>query len=1347
MPKSNLATRILYSVLKPIAQASRRMSLVLALVSAVFLGALLIATVQAQTPPPNDDQTSDSESEEPSLPTPTPIPQDGSQDSDSDGIQGAGASDPTITVTRYRSPVTEGGTVYFRFTASKAPSARLEINLRATGGTSFLTATPVKSIGLGRGRTVAWLILRTEDDNVDEPNGTVTARLLSGTGYNVGSPSSASITILDNDVAGPSIEISGLGSSVQEGRTDSFTVRASNLLSSRSYTIEVTTSNSDIGFNSSCSTRKRSTSVSRRTSYSYSLTLYGCDTIGGTVTAKLKRGTTTLDTASKSVTVDPPPPSIEISGLDTSLEEGDNDSFTVKASDLLSSSSYTIQVTTSNSDVGFNSSCSTRTRSIKVPARRTAHTSNLTLYGCDTTGGTVTAKLKRGTTTLDTASQSVRVTVPPSIAISGLVTSIEEGDSDSFSVKASDLLSSSSYTIEVTTSNSDIGFNSSCSTRTRSASVPSRRTSHTVSYALYGCETTGGKVTAKLKRGSTTLDTASQSVKVTTPPTIAISGLDKSIEEGDSDSFSVKASDLVSSSRYTIEVTTSNSDIGFNSSCSDRREDITVPARRTSHTLNLTLYGCDTTGGMVTAKLKRGTAAVDTTTQKVAVSYSVFQFSPSPLALGGTSNVWTVPTGVSRVYVDVDFSKGAHKDANPDVGDININSVNSSGTVLSTLLEVDNENDSVTLTGVAGSRIRIDVDNNAFDASLALVTLTFHSGSSTTGPEIAKATVQKESRPYSPTGGTATVDKAADSLTLSWKPGAPRLGSKPDHYRVEVTGTTFSPQNVDDSKDPAKLTISNASTTLGAGKHTAKVSHCNAAGGCSLALNITFTVEGPNRPPSFGQANYTFKIPEDSSVGDRVGVVSATDPNVGDTVTYSIVSGNSAGKFALSATTGEVTLARTIDYETSASYSLTVRAQDTTNAAADVAVAISLTNVNERPVFGPTSYDVSIPEDATIGAKVAVVATTDPDTGDTVSYSFLSGNDSGKFAINSVTGKITLAGRLERETSKSYLLRIRARDSGGLTVYAPATITVDYPLNIGSGEWGVFAYRRIVLDWIIPTSERSADHEYHLSVPVGTGFQIKSDSALNPDRCNWNSPPTSNTPWSDLDKSFYLIRCKLGIGNASITVWKRPATGALRTSTIALTIGPISQSWHRADHQVGFLIGNPFMKGTKPAHLPTTYTPDEAALKKAVNEAVQAWNKAQSYVVFETVTSSADTTIRGYWNPGTTNDMCGGSIACVTAGTSKYPHLRRQPFWIEYPPQFPGDAHHKQWTTNLRDANNPMLNLYYLPKTIMHELGHTAGLGHSPSGVGIMSGATFAAPQTYDVKGMRYTYEGHSKDH
>ena len=43
--------------------------------------------------------------------------------------------------------------------------------------------------------------------------------------------------------------------------------------------------------------------------------------------------------------------------------------------------------------------------------------------------------------------------------------------------------------------------------------------------------------------------------------------------------------------------------------------------------------------------------------------------------------------------------------------------------------------------------------------------------------------------------------------------------------------------------------IANARTSPGVGTHTAEVRHCNAAGGCSEALSITFTVPPPPAPP------------------------------------------------------------------------------------------------------------------------------------------------------------------------------------------------------------------------------------------------------------------------------------------------------------------------------------------------------------------------------------------------------------------------------------------------------------------------------------------------------------------
>ena len=79
------------------------------------------------------------------------------------------------------------------------------------------------------------------------------------------------------------------------------------------------------------------------------------------------------------------------------------------------------------------------------------------------------------------------------------------------------------------------------------------------------------------------------------------------------------------------------------------------------------------------------------------------------------------------------------------------------------------------------------------------------------------------------------------SHTLGWiqtieRHAFPKIGNK------HIDTISRSDLNVDDSTTPTTLTISNARALGLEGSHTAEVRHCNAAGGCSLPLNITFMV-------------------------------------------------------------------------------------------------------------------------------------------------------------------------------------------------------------------------------------------------------------------------------------------------------------------------------------------------------------------------------------------------------------------------------------------------------------------------------------------------------------------------
>ena len=244
------------------------------------------------------------------------------------------------------------------------------------------------------------------------------------------------------------------------------------------------------------------------------------------------------------------------------------------------------------------------------------------------------------------------------------------------------------------------------------------------------------------------------------------------------------------------------------------------------------------------------------------VSASSFQFTPSPLALGGTSNEWTVPAGANNVYAKVEFS--SFQQFKPtSSGPITVFWYPTASSTTKQKYEIRQRDDSSVLFGdsaanhaKAGSRVWIEVADDAFAAESPLVTLTFHSGTDHTGAEIAGATVQKQAKPFTPVSGSASADTAADTVTLTWSVGAGLGTPTPDHYEVVVPGSAdntfpgFSDTNVDDSSLQPSVVIEDARTDLGVGEHIAEVRHCNAVGGCSEPLSISFTVP-PAPTPAF----------------------------------------------------------------------------------------------------------------------------------------------------------------------------------------------------------------------------------------------------------------------------------------------------------------------------------------------------------------------------------------------------------------------------------------------------------------------------------------------------------------
>ena len=106
-----------------------------------------------------------------------------------------------MTIAAASSPVTEGTAAAFEVTLGEAAAEALTVTVSVTGDSSMLLGTPPASVTFTPGESGVILNVPTAADKVVEGDGTVTATVTPGTGYTVGSASSAAVTVEDDDVA------------------------------------------------------------------------------------------------------------------------------------------------------------------------------------------------------------------------------------------------------------------------------------------------------------------------------------------------------------------------------------------------------------------------------------------------------------------------------------------------------------------------------------------------------------------------------------------------------------------------------------------------------------------------------------------------------------------------------------------------------------------------------------------------------------------------------------------------------------------------------------------------------------------------------------------------------------------------------------------------------------------------------------------------------------------------------------------------------------------------------------------------------------------------------------------
>uniref|UniRef100_A0A8C5K818 FAT atypical cadherin 1 n=1 Tax=Jaculus jaculus TaxID=51337 RepID=A0A8C5K818_JACJA len=242
-------------------------------------------------------------------------------------------------------------------------------------------------------------------------------------------------------------------------------------------------------------------------------------------------------------------------------------------------------------------------------------------------------------------------------------------------------------------------------------------------------------------------------------------------------------------------------------------------------------------------------------------------------------------------------------------------------------------------------------------------------------------------------------------------------------------------------------------------------------GGRSCQATVVLTLEDVNdNAPEFTADPYTITVFENTEPGTLLARVQATDADAGlnRKISYSLVD-SADRQFSINEFSGIIQLEKPLDRELQAVYTLTLKAVDhglPRRLTATGTVVVSVLDINDNPpVFEYREYGATVSEDILIGTEVLQVyaASRDIEANAEITYSIISGNEHGKFSIDSKTGAIFIIDNLDYESSHEYYLTVEATDGGTPSLSDVATVNVNVTdINDNTPEFSQDTYTAVV---------------------------------------------------------------------------------------------------------------------------------------------------------------------------------------------------------------------------------------------------------------------------------------------
>ena len=286
----------------------------------------------------------------------------------------------------------------------------------------------------------------------------------------------------------------------------------------------------------------------------------------------------------------------------------------------------------------------------------------------------------------------------------------------------------------------------------------------------------------------------------------------------------------------------------------------------------------------------------------------------------------------------------------------------------------------------------------------------------------------------------ATDTDPGDSLQFSLAAGA---GSE-DNMSFTLSGTTLRTAAAVDFESQSSYSIRLLATD---------------AGGLTQAAVVTIAVTdvAENDPPT-GLSLSNNEVAENAAT--VVGTLSTTDADPDDTFTYTLTSDGSPNDNALFSISGDTLSTTGLDHEgVGPDYVVTVQTDDGHGGTLVANISVDAQNVNEAP--SSISVDPSVVDENVDGATVGALSASDPDAGDSLSFSLVSGSgdtDNGAFEVVG-TDLVTRSG-LDFEHGP-YSVRVAATDMGGLSAVQALTVFVN---DLNDAPTGISLTPKVVME-------------------------------------------------------------------------------------------------------------------------------------------------------------------------------------------------------------------------------------------------------------------------------------------